>query len=299
MRHIGVERVARTYLTATLGVSGGVVDGILTKDEWRRMPVRVGAPIEGIIIKGRIDGKPWVESIDFHEVDRLVSLLATACAITTAYLAGMRGKEVRALERGCNRRIDASRDSPERFEVWGREFKGVRDSQGKAIPEGRMRDDPWWTIEEGHTALDVAGSLHPHKHLFCGSVFSPSSRLSSDRIVQTGHLNEAIARFIEACNAIAERLELTGDEIPPDPDGPINISRFRQTIARDIAEVEEAGENVVMALNRQIQPQEHRPDSGLYGIGRRGGRTCWKRSACSLHTTTNMPGRGSLMTGSW
>ena len=283
VRHNGGDGVARTYLAATLGVSRGVLDGILKKDEWRRMPVRVAAPIGGITIKGRIDGKPWVESIDFYEVDELVSLLATGCAITTAYLSGMRGKEVRALERGCNRRIEASRDSPERFEVWGREFKGTRDAQGKAIPEGRMRDDPWWTIEEGHTALDVAGSLHPHKHLFCRSVFSLSSQGNSDQIVQAGHLNDAIARFIEGCNAIAERLELTGDEIPADPNGPIAMMRFRQTIARDIAEAEEAGENVVMALNRQFSHKSIARTLAYMGSGGEGANLLEAQRVLAAH----------------
>ena len=248
----GEDRAAQAHLAATLGVPRSVLGKILAKDEWHRMPVRIGAPIEGITIKGRIDGKPWVESIDFYEVDTLVSLLATACMVTTAYLSGMRSKAVRALERGCSRRIEASRDSPERFEIWGREFKNVRDSQGKAIPEGRMRDDPWFAPEEVHTALSVAESLHPHKHLFCRSVFSVRVRGGAERIVQAGYLNDAIARWMERCNAIGERLGLAGNEIPPDPNGPITIRRFRQTIARDIAEAEEDGENVVMALNRQF-----------------------------------------------
>ena len=283
VRHNGADRVALTYLAATLGVSHAHLALIMGKDKWRRMPVRIGAPIEGITIRGRIDGKPWVESIDFYEVDALVSLLATACMVTTAYLSGMRSKAVRALERGCSRRIEASRDSPERFEVWGREFKNVRDSQGKAIPEGRMRDDPWWAPEEVHTALSVVGSLHPHKHLFCRSVFSLRVRGSGEQIVQRGALNNAIARWMERCNAIGERLELTGNEIPPDPNGPITIRQFRQTIARDIAEAEEDGENVVMALNRQFDHRTIAQTLAYMGSGGEGAKLLDAQRVLAAH----------------
>ena len=242
--------VARTYLAAKLGVTVGMIQMCLEISPYRDMPVRIGAPIDDIAIEGRVDGEPWVESIDFYEVDTLVRHLASACLITTAYLSGMRGKEVRALERGCCRHIEAGRDSPERFEVWGRVFKGVRDSRGKAIPEGRVRDHPWAGVEEVQTALSVAELLHPHNLIFCGSLFAPDGKGRSDRIVQTVPMNNGFDRLIERCNAMAVRFGLP--EIPPDPNGRITIRRFRQTIARDIAEAEEAGENVLMALNRQF-----------------------------------------------
>ena len=266
----GTPRVALKYLAATLGFPRSLLQTILQGAPWRDMPVRIGAPIEDIAIEGRIDGKPWVESIDFYEVDTLVSLLATACMVTTAYLSGMRSKEARALERGCMRRIDASRESPERFEVWGRVFKGVRDSQGKAIREGRMRDDPWWVAEEVHTALSILERLHPHKLLFCPSAFHPRGSGENNRIIRAAPLNDAIARFVEWCNASAAKLALPGNEIPADSNGRITMRRFRQTIGRDIAEAEEAGENVVMALNRQFDHRAIAQTMAYMGSGDEG-----------------------------
>ena len=61
-----------------------------------------------------------------------------------------------------------------------------------------------------------------------------------------------IAAFADWCNAAADRLELAGNRIPPDPVGPITGMRFRQTIARDIAEAEESPGQALMALNRQL-----------------------------------------------
>ena len=271
VRHHGADRIAQMYLAATLGVPRSILRKILWKGEWDHVPVRIGAPIEGITIKGRIDGKPWVESIDFYEVDTLVSLLATACMITTAYLSGMRSKAVRALERGCSRRIEASRDSPERFEVWGREFKNVRDSQGKAIPEGRMRDEPWFASEEVHTALSVVGSLHPHKHLFCRSVFSLKVRGSGEQIVQPGALNNAIARWMERCNAIGERLETDRQR---DPAGSERANHHPAVPPDDRARHRRGGRGRRErrdGAEQAIRSQDHRPNPGLYGFGGRGG----------------------------
>ena len=61
-----------------------------------------------------------------------------------------------------------------------------------------------------------------------------------------------IAAFADWCNAAADRLELAGNRIPPDPVGPITGMQFRQTIARDIADAEESPGQALMALNRQF-----------------------------------------------
>ena len=234
----------------------------------------------------------WSRSTSTRSTPSSVSL-ATACMVTTAYLSGMRSKAVRALDRGCSRRIEASRDSPERFEVWAREFKNVRDSQGKAIPEGRMRDDPWLAPEEVHTALSVVGSLHPHKHLFCRSVFSLKVRGSGEQIVQPGSLKNAIARWTEGCNAIGERLGLTGNEIPPDPNGPITIRLLRQ---EDRARHRRGGRGRRErrdGAEQAIRSQDHRPNPRLYGIGGRRGEPAGRAARARCPRPPPCPGKGA------
>ena len=133
-----------------------------------------------------------------------------------------------------------------------------------------MRDDPWWVAEEVHTALSIMERLHPHKLLFCGSALRPRGSGENKRIIRTLPLNNAIARFVEWCNASATKLALPGNEIPTDSNGRITMRHFRQTIGRDIAEAEEAGENVVMALNRQFDHRAIAQTMAYMGSGDEG-----------------------------
>ena len=243
---------AAMYLASELDVPKTVLNPLLRKSPWRDMSIGVGAPLDNVPIEGQIAGKPWVDSVDFYEVPELVSHLAVACLITIAYLSGMRVEEWRALKRGSCWRTEASSEAPERFEIWSETFKGVTDSQGNTIPEGSVRDHPWWVVEEVHTAVAILERIHPHELLLSTRALSPRGMGSRDRSVATNLVTHHIAAFAEWCNAAADRLELAGNRIPPDPVGPISGRRFRQTIARDIAEAEESQWQALMALNRQF-----------------------------------------------
>ena len=243
---------APLYLASEFGVSTNVLNDVMRRSPWRDMPIGAGAPLENVPIEGQIAGKPWAESVDFYEVPELVSHLVVACLITIAYLSGMRVEEWRALKRGCCLRTEASSEAPERFEIWSEAFKGEIDSQGDTIPEGSVRDHPWWVVEEVHRAVAVLERIHPHELLLSARALSPHNAGSRDRSVDTTVVIQRIAAFVEWCNAAADRLELAGNRIPPDPLGPITGIRFRQTIARDIAEAEEGPGQALMALNRQF-----------------------------------------------
>ena len=246
----GNQRAAM-YLASELDVSTTVLNSLLRRSPWRDMSIGAGAPLENVPIEGQIAGKPWAESVDFYEVPELVSHLAVACLITIAYLSGMRVEEWRALKRGCCLRTEASSEAPERFEIWSEAFKGVTDSQGDTIPEGSVRDHPWWVVEEVHTAVAILERIQPDELLLSARALSPRNA-SRDRSVDTAIVSRHIAAFVEWCNAAADRLELAGNRIPPDPVGPITGMRFRQTTARDIAETEESPGQALMALNRQF-----------------------------------------------
>ena len=132
---------ALQYLASEFDVSTGVLKDLMQRSPWRDMSIGGGAPLDNVPIEGQIAGKPWVDSVDFYEVPKLVSHLAVACLITIAYLSGMRVEEWRALKRGCCLRTEASSEAPERFEIWSEAFKGVTDSQGEHYP-GRERSRP-------------------------------------------------------------------------------------------------------------------------------------------------------------
>ena len=101
-------------------------------------------------------------------------------------------------------------------------------------------------------AVAVLERIHPHELLLSARALSPRNAGSRDRSVNTTVVIQRIAAFVEWCNAAADRLELAGNRIPPDPVGPITGRRIRQTTARDIAETEESPGQALMALNRQL-----------------------------------------------
>ena len=252
VRHGRRNQRAAMYLASELDVSTTVLNSLMRRSPWRDMSIGAGAPLDNVPIEGQIAGKPWVDSVDFYEVPKLVSHLAVACLITIAYLSGMRVEEWRALKRGSCWRTEASSEAPERFEIWSETFKGVTDSQGNTIPEGSVRDHPWWVVEEVHTAVAILERIHPHELLLSARALSNKNSGRRDRSVHPNMVTHHIAAFAEWCNAAADRLELAGNRIPPDPVGPISGMRLRQTIARDIAEAEESPGQALMALNRQL-----------------------------------------------
>ena len=218
------------------------------------MPIALGAPLDDVPVGGRLDGEPWIQSLDFYEVSGMVRCLITACFVTIAYLTGMRVEELRGLERGCARRIEASRTSPERFEVWARTFKDVTDATGNTIPEGMVRAHPWWAVKEVHTAIAVLERIHDAPLLLNSAAFARRESVGSElEAARPVTLRRAVAGFIAWCNGAADRLGQPWNRIPPDPEYPrIPARRFRQTIARDIAKAEESPQGALTALNRQF-----------------------------------------------
>jgi integrase len=183
-------------------------------------------------ITGLLDGQPWrPDPIGFHEARTLARLLRTACLIVICYLSGMRPGEVLNLERGCLTRDDAAN----LWMITGRHFKGVRDTDGGKLPEGQQRDDPWTVVEavartitvlerlHGHRLL-VPVQLHPYSPIGSGSTRPGEGRTSRET-------PNDIRDFIAWVNQYCQETGRPGDQIPPDPHGPIATSRFRKTLA--------------------------------------------------------------------
>ena len=223
----GRTGLANQYLAATLGVGLGIMRNHQPSD----IEVRVGAPLD-VDITGRINGAPWVDAIDFYEVDTWMRRLATACVVVIAYLSGMRPEEVLALKRGCCRQADetdelSGYEIDQAYELHGRTFK-VRDHDGNTVRGGVERRNPWHTIGPVAKAINVMEQLHNHDLLFCVAAFGTDRRRSTTRSTHTDSVIDNIRDLIEWCNSGA----IPGlPVIPPDPNGPITMRRFRRTLA--------------------------------------------------------------------
>ena len=219
--------IAREYVAAQAGVGGKIVAPPYG------VPIELGVPL-GIEITGLMAGRPWMDDIDFYEVDNLVRNLATACLLTIAYITGMRGKEARALERGCCHRVDRGKDLPPGYEISGRKFK-VADRGGNWIPGGQERDRPWPGIVPVPEAIALMERLHGSALLFPQAVFTKRvfrGMAPSDEVaVSKTEINYAIARLIDWCNATAHRLGVPDAAIPEDPLGKVTVMRLRRTMA--------------------------------------------------------------------
>ena len=221
--YAGKLGIARRYLAARLGI------GELAIKRTDDIPVALGTPLD-VEITGSIEGQPWIEAIDFYDVDRLVRHLAAACLVVVSFVTGARAQEVRALERGCCHTVHRGNDKPSGYEVWGKEFK-TTDADGNAIPGGQERDMPWTGIPPVPQAIATMERLHDGPLVFPQSIFYFTKNAPNDVSVPTGYANYSIDRLAAWCNATAERRDLPGHVIEPDPEGPITLSRFRRTMA--------------------------------------------------------------------
>ena len=243
---------ATMYLAIKLDVSYVVLRKAVQR---AGIPIQRGAPLD-IDIRGRIDGKPWTESVDFYDVSDLRRCLTAACAAVIAFTSGMRSKELRELTRGSSRMIEASTESPERFEIRARTFKGVVDSEGNAIAEGKIRDEPWSVIKVGHDAALVMESLHTHDTLFCAAAFDWTGRTKARSNLPA--IGETVAyamdRLIDWWNAFVEGIGHGNERIRREKDRNVTLWRFRPSIARFIARSDEGllSEDGLLALSIQL-----------------------------------------------
>ena len=212
--------LARNYLAATLDVGLTTIDNHRPSD----IAIRVGAPLD-VEIRGQIEGEQWVAAIDFYEVGAWVRRLATACAVVTSYLSGLRPEECLALKRGCCQPSDST-DELSGYEIRGLTFK-KRGRDGNTIRGGVERRNPWYVIEPVARAVKVMERLHPHELLFPVAAFGTKKSRSTTLSAETTSVNKNIRALIEWCNESVGRRPA----IPPDPNGPVTIMKFRRTVA--------------------------------------------------------------------
>ncbi|MCV7288152.1 site-specific integrase [Mycolicibacterium wolinskyi] len=179
-------------------------------------------------ITATLDGRPWRDRpIAYEEARTLANHLSTAAMIVITYLSGARPGEVLNLRRGCIDR-DGTAD------MWlmsGLVFKNVVDDDGNKLPTGQQRRDPWVVVKPVADAVAVLERLHTHPLLFPARIQPYKEATNFARIGQARSSTRAIATIAEFIDWVNDYCTHHGRPgIPIDPH-PINLSRFRRTLA--------------------------------------------------------------------
>lgn len=230
--------IAQFYLSARYG-QPNILSEVLREEFKGRYTLSTSDKAEvGTPIHGRVNGQPWIDYIDFYDVamntanygmPTLLMHLRTACLIAASYLTGMRPNEVITLKHGCVSEVPPNAEHPEGingFVIAGTLRKHVRTKDGRQDIDGVPRE--WGTVRHGANALLLAEKISLNRRYLFGS--------GSDGL-KTTTLNRQINGFNEFVNSLVDRLGLpAGYLIPADADGPLNITRFRRSIAHHVQE---------------------------------------------------------------
>jgi hypothetical protein len=230
--------LAKAYLAALHQASPDQVSTLLARRD-PSVELDPRSPMT-VPITGQLHGQPWTQYIDFYEAPTLMRRLSTAGLIVVTYLSGLRPGEAFELQAGCCH-TRAEGDGTISYELRGKFFKGARDPDGRLLPDGAQREQPWITIAPVARAVDVLERITISQFLFpANELWNPS--IATSRQLRTGSCitskaaGDRISAFISWANDFGDQHNLgPADRIPDDPDGPISPGRFRRTIAWHIA----------------------------------------------------------------
>ncbi len=147
---------------------------------------------------------------------------------------------VLGLQVGCCPDPDDHGQTTVRYQIYGNVLKGVRDEQGRRVPDGKPRDLPWTVIMPVVRAIRVLEQLVDGDDLFPANTPWSNASVSPGKM-RAGHLLTAgaaghrVQSFIYYANQLADQHGLAFEQIPKDPDGHVTLKRFRRTIAWHIA----------------------------------------------------------------
>ncbi|MEV0299175.1 hypothetical protein [Nocardia sp. NPDC050710] len=114
-------------------------------------------------------------------------------------------------------------------------FKNAVDQHGNHDSAGVERDMPWVAIRPVVNAIRVLERMVPEEALlFDHDVHDIMSRPGTGSL-KTATLGKRIEAFVAWANTEAATHGLTGELIPPDPNGAIGAARFRRSLAWHIA----------------------------------------------------------------
>ncbi len=229
------------YIAGLLGVTTAQVKHVTIRHPGNiaGMTIAPSAPL-ATRPAGRIGASTWLPEIDFDEAIQLAMHLSTAALTVLAYLSGMRPEEVLHLRRGCcSADPGPAAQNPGsviRYRVSGHHFKGVLDEDGNQAGAGAIRDQPWTVIAPVAAAIAVLERLEDDELLFprrIGGVLAkgrPAAAWRGAALTPT-LAADRIAMFAAYASQLAERHGRPHEMIPADPDGPLNMSRLRRTVA--------------------------------------------------------------------
>lgn len=237
-RAIPGQRTAAGELVANVYFLSLQLDTQLDPRRVRPVIEQRGLPIDDdtyltTLVRGTLDGAPWLGRITYEQAPVLARLLSTACYVLIAYLTGQRPAETSNLERGCIEHDEKTG----LLLLRGRHWKGVRTPDGRHEPEGEIRADPWVTVDPVRHAVAVLERLHDARLLFPNTLFVNGRGEAACLKERVGRargqslLSLDINRMIRWINEYCEATGRT-DAIPPDPVTPeITPSRLRRTLA--------------------------------------------------------------------
>ncbi|MDT0467958.1 hypothetical protein [Streptomyces gibsoniae] len=187
-------------------------------------------------IRGRLDGKPWIEAIlaDHTERDGLAALarlLQDACYLVLAFLSGARDSEIKHLKRGG---LTVERDAngtPFRWKMRSLAFKAEDDPAG--VPA------VWSIGEPAARAITILEQLQPAgtEFLFARLQHSPGIKPDAvSQVLTSGATNARLNAFAAWINDYCRR-HGRSDGVPDvgGRDWHLKNSQFRRTLAWFIA----------------------------------------------------------------
>ena len=220
-------RAADGTVTVNACHLGRELDAQITAAQVASMEAAAGLPVDDDTyvrapVTAMLDGKPWLRHrIRYDQAPVLAHHLSTACFVIIAYLTGQRPGETANLERGC-----LTRDTANGLVLLhGRHFKGATGDDGSHLPEGKVRDDPWVTIEPVATAIAVVSRLHdsqllfPNTLLVNGRAHTGSLRGRAGRARGQSYLSKDISGLVTWISQYC-RDDGRLDPVPPDPADP-------------------------------------------------------------------------------
>ncbi|MFD7528625.1 hypothetical protein ACFV8E_13695 [Streptomyces sp. NPDC059849] len=152
---------------------------------------------------------------------------------------------------------------PGRHLIRSRHFKNVTDLDGHHLSAGEVRAVPWAAITPVVHAIRVLEKMVPE-----GELLFSSGRRSG--VLKSGGLNIRIKDFVSRVNREAATHNPASRLIPDDPHGPLQVSRFRRTLAWHIAR--RPGGPVALAIQYgHMRTVLDARTSSRYGARSRGG----------------------------
>lgn len=294
----GEERRPSVGLTYLSRMSGEAVKTSAIKHYISRFHPDLRATEPALLdtpITGLLEGRPWIDGIDYYETDAWMALLRDACMIVVGLGTALRPHEFLSLQVDVEKGDGSAHPAIEtvtwpngqtRWLVHGRLYKGQRTLDGKQLLEGIPTT--WDTTRLGARAIEVAAATNDGSPwLFHGR---SGGRGSLDAAMTTPVAQDHIALFVKRLNAFVVERGLPGAYfMPVDDDAPIQPSQFRRTA---IAMIEDQDQGLLAAAHQAKHllgsVLDTRTTQGYGDISQAGSLVHERRAALAAEAATDL-----------